>query len=495
MENSTKSGGEQKMRIKKHPILNFQRGKEINFTFDGELIKAYQGETIVSALHAVGIKELSRSKKLDRPRGLFCAIGKCSSCLMTVNGIPNVKGCVTLAEDGMNIKSQRGKGKLDTGKINPKLGKPSEKLEAKLAIVGSGPAGLSATQTAIRLDISPLLIDENPKGGGQLVKQTHKFFGSKKQDAGIRGVDIAKDLQEEIKSSELGILTKTTVLGLYKPQKNQNFTLALNNNGRLIEVKTHAVIISTGALEKTLTFPNNDLPGIYGAGAVQTFMNQYGIKPGQKALMVGAGNVGLIVSYQLLQAGVEVEEVVEAMPKIGGYQVHASKLTRFGVPILTSHTTKKALGEDQVQGAVISQLDENWEAIPESEREVEVDIICLAVGLTPSIKLACQAGCQCTWISELGGQVPLHNQNLQTTVKGIYIAGDSAGIGEASTAMIEGKIACLSALTDIGEKETKTTELRSEAFQELDNLRAGPFGQMPRKGKVKIFRKYEEVMK
>ena len=88
--------------------------------------------------------------------------------------------------------------------------------------------------------------------------------------------------------------------------------------------------------KKNLAFPNNDLPGIYGAGAVQTLMNVYGVLPGKRMLMVGAGNIGVIVAYQLLQAGVDVAGIIEAAPKIGGYWVHAAKVQRASVPIYTS---------------------------------------------------------------------------------------------------------------------------------------------------------------
>lgn len=479
------------MRIKDHPILDFKRERKINFTFDGQQIEAYQGETIVAALHAAGIKKLSKSSKFDRPRGLFCSIGKCSSCLMTVDGIPNVKACVTLAKEGMDVQSQRGRGKLNPRKVGTNPKKSSQKINAELTIVGSGPAGLSAAKTSLKHGISPLLVDENPKPGGQLVKQTHKFFGSKKQEAGTRGFHIADELRKEIESTNFPLLTGLTLVGVYKNDE-EYFTMTAKDDERLYIIETPTLIVATGAMEKMLVFPNNDLPGVYGAGAVQTLMNVYGIKPGKRALMIGAGNVGLIVSYQLLQAGVEVEAVVEAMPNIGGYHVHAAKLRRFGIPILTSHSIKEALGNREVEGAVVVKVDEDFHPLDGTERKFDVDIICLAVGLSPSTQLVRQAGCKCTWISELGGQVPLHNQNLQITMKGIYVAGDSAGIGEASTAMIEGKIAALSALYDMGNREV--IQPRKEALKELANLRAGPYGEMARKGKRKVFWKLEEVL-
>lgn len=100
------------MRITEHPVLDFKRGKEITFTFDGRPITAYEGETVAVALHAAGVRKLSHSLVQHRPRGLYCAIGNCSSCMMTVDGEPNVRICVHLARDGMVVQTQADKGVL-----------------------------------------------------------------------------------------------------------------------------------------------------------------------------------------------------------------------------------------------------------------------------------------------------------------------------------------------------------------------------------------------
>ena len=100
------------MRIKDHPILDFRRGEKISFFFNGQEMEGYTGETIAAALHAAGIRELAKSPKLHRPRGLFCAIGHCASCLMVVNGQPNIRVCITKVRPGMKVETQRGKGDL-----------------------------------------------------------------------------------------------------------------------------------------------------------------------------------------------------------------------------------------------------------------------------------------------------------------------------------------------------------------------------------------------
>ena len=100
------------MRISDHPVLEFNRGKKITFHFDGQIIEGYEGETIAAALHAAGVKVLSHSQEKHRPRGFYCAIGNCSSCIMEVNGEQNVRVCVEMLKDGMVVNSQKGKGDI-----------------------------------------------------------------------------------------------------------------------------------------------------------------------------------------------------------------------------------------------------------------------------------------------------------------------------------------------------------------------------------------------
>jgi len=100
------------MRIKNHPVLDFKKGKKVTFYFNGKELSGYEGEAVVAALHANGIKVLSHSLRHKRPRGLYCAIGKCASCMMRVNGIDNVRTCILPLEQGMKIESQPGKGEL-----------------------------------------------------------------------------------------------------------------------------------------------------------------------------------------------------------------------------------------------------------------------------------------------------------------------------------------------------------------------------------------------
>ncbi len=463
-------------RIYEHPVLKFERGKRLSFYLDGKPMEGYENETIAAALHANGIKTLGFSPKLKRPRGFFCGIGKCSSCLMRVDGYPNERTCILPLKEGMKVEVQEGRGRAEI-RGRERKGKV-ERRSTDFLIVGSGPAGLSAAAEATNMGFKTLLVDENPSVGGQLIKQTHRFFGSEREYAGTRGIDIPARLLGECAEKLLEIEKQASVFGFY-PEG-----IAIEKRDRIELVEAKKVIVTTGAQENYLLFENNDLPGVYGAGGVQTLMNVYGVLPGKKALMIGSGNVGLIVAYQLLQAGVEVEALVEIMDHIGGYQVHAAKLLRQGVPILLNHTIIRALGDECVEGAVIKDIKSG------EEQTLALDLICVAVGLSPSIQLLKQAGCRSAYIPELGGEVVLHDENYKTDA-GIFVSGDGSAIEEASSAMIEGRIAAISAALELGEIEG-AVEKRRELREELRSLRSCRRGEKILKGEEKLLEVYNE---
>jgi sarcosine oxidase subunit alpha len=475
------------VRIRTHPIIDFKKRKELPFYFQKKKIVGEEGDTIASALHAAGVTTLTTSLKYESPRGFFCGIGKCSSCLMRVNGVPNVRTCIAPLKEGIHVEMQKKFAELPDAEF---FGEPKKTIDIDVLIVGAGPAGLCAAIESASQGASVLIVDENQCIGGQLIKQTHKFFGSKQEHAGTRGIDIVKELESDLRVLEnekkIQVMTDATVIGCYESDKKYRFGVVKRHDykDKLYDVRCKAVILACGAMENMLLFPGNDLPGVYGAGAVQTLMNVFGVKPGERVLMIGAGNVGLIVSYQLLQAGISVDRIVEAAPSIGGYNVHAAKLQRCGVPIQTSHSIKEVCGEKKVEGAVIVRLDANWKPIKGSEEYIKCDTICLAVGLTPSTRLLSQIGVDLKFIPEAGGYVALHDESMQTSVKGVYVAGDASGIEEASTAMIEGKIAGLASAIFVGRSKNK--KLLTCFRKELTQLRAGPFGEKPRIAKEKI---------
>lgn len=355
-------------------------------------------------------------------------------------------------------------------------------IQTRLAIVGAGPAGLSAAIEAAKAGVKVSLFDENATPGGQLIKQIHKFFGSKDHKAGVRGVDIGKMLLKEAYDLSVDIHLDTVVWGIF----DQNI-LAILEKGQFRKVFPEKLILATGASENTIVFEGWTLPGVMGAGAAQTMMNLHRVLPGKRVLMVGSGNVGLIVGYQLMQAGAELVAVIEADDKIGGYSVHASKLRRMGVPIYIRHTIQKAFGHGCVEVAILTAVDDRWHPIPGTEREVDVDTICIATGLSPLAELAWIAGCRFTYLADLGGHIPIHNERMETTVKNLYVGGDITGIEEASTAMEEGRLAGLEIARSLGcLTEGEAGKRRDEIDSRLRDLRKGPFGEFRQKAKETI---------
>ena len=354
-----------------------------------------------------------------------------------------------------------------------------------LIVIGAGPAGLSAAVEGAKRGLEVVVFDENDKPGGQLFKQIHKFFGSKEHKAKIRGYNIGKELLSNAEQLGVKIILNAEVVGLY-PFKE----VAINIDQKVVYYRADTIVASTGASEKMISFPGWTLPGVIGAGAAQTMMNIHGVKPGKKILMLGSGNVGLVVTYQLLQAGIEVAAVVDASPQIGGYGVHAAKVARTEVPFYTSHTIVRAEGEASVTGAVIAEVDQNWNIIEGTEQSFEVDTICLSVGLSPMSKLFSMAGCDLEEIPAKGGMVPLCDEYGETSVSGIYAAGDVSGIEEASSAMIEGRIAGKAAAYKLGYIEEKEfLEEIAEQKKSLAGLRQGMFAP---ENKGKNFKKTEE---
>lgn len=347
----------------------------------------------------------------------------------------------------------------------------------EVAVIGAGPAGLAASIEAAKQGAEVVLIDENNRPGGQLFKQIHKFFGSKSHMAGIRGINIATKLLKECEKYKVKTLLNTVAFGLF--EKNR---MGLVNEDKKSLLQAKKIILATGASENVLNFPGWTLPGVMGAGALQTMMNVNRVLPGKRILMIGSGNVGLIVSYQALQAGAEVVAIVEAAPQIGGYGVHAAKIRRAGVPILISHTAQKVFGNDYVEGAVIVRLDKKWKPILGSEKKIKVDVVCLSVGLNPLTELAWMAGCKFVYIPALGGHIPIHNWNMESSKKDLYIAGDLTGVEEASTALEEGRLAGLAVAESLGYlKRREVFKRKTEIRKRLAALRAGPFGETRRK--------------
>lgn len=370
-------------------------------------------------------------------------------------------------------------------------------LTKDVLVIGSGPAGLAASIEAGKLGASVLLVDLNVHPGGQLFKQIHKFFGSSAHRSGTRGFNIGTQLLAEAEEANVEIWMQSTVIGIF-PGNKVGIERGLDHGEKtLVTLEAKKIIIATGASENAIRFKGWTTPGVMGAGAAQTMINVNHVKPGQKIVMLGSGNVGLIVSYQLMQAGCDVVSLIEAAPKIGGYAVHAAKISRAGVPIRLKHTIVEAKkGEDGcVCACVIAEVDDHFNPIEGTEEELECDAIALAAGLKPTMDLVKLAGCKLTYNGPFGGYIPLHNERMESSRQGIFIAGDTTGVEEANTALEEGKIAGISAAEDLGLIDSASADkARAEIWERLHSLRLGPFGERRMIEKENIMKEYKDVV-
>lgn len=415
-------------RIENHPILQSRKDRrQIRFYFDGDEIAGFEGEPVASALIASGHHVFSHHHKDGAPQGLFCANGQCSQCTMLIDGIPK-KSCMTPLSEGMDVRTLYGLPHLPA-EDEPLVQAERRSVRTDIFIIGAGPAGLAAATELGRMGYQVLVADDKAQAGGKLVLQTHKFFGSEADCyAGTRGIDIAHILEDEAKRHpSVTILTNAPVVGIYKDRKAGIY---LNYESYLL-VEFTALVVAAGAREKALHFLGWDLPGVIGAGAFQTLVNRDLVKAYRKILIIGSGNVGLIAAYHALQAGITVAGIIEVAGRVNGYQVHADKIRRMGVPISLNSTILKAEGRDKVERAIVAAVDEKGQPVAGTARAYEVDAVLIAAGLSPCNEFLEQA----------------RRYGIMAVA-----AGDAAEIAEASSAMYGGKTAAMDLASMLGKK-------------------------------------------
>lgn len=461
-----------------HPAQRVDRDQLLTFTYEGRRIQAYERETVGAALFASGVTTLSRSFKYHRPRGLFCMAGRCSNCLMEVDGTPNVRTCIEPAREGMKVRGQHawpsverdllawfdkldrflpvgfyyktfihptwlwptyervlrrlaGLGRLDIER-EPKSHAEHIHLHTDLAVVGGGPAGIAAALEAARLGVDVLLIDDQPTAGGHLQWQLLPA-----EDRAEPGYRLARSLAERIRAEpRIYHLSGATAFGLYEGR-----LLAVMQEERLIKVRAQRIVVATGGFETPLVFQHNDRPGVFLGEGLQRLTTLYGVKPGRRAVVISNSDRGLGLARELLAAEMEVAAVADARPDLlDGF--HLGELRKSGVSVLAAHSIVAARGRRRVEGAVLARLDPAGNPIEGSEQVVSCDLLALATGWEPATALLAQGGFS----------------DFPSWPSWIFAAGEVRGVRELAAIERDGRLAGRKAALSLGALEASNQQ-------------------------------------
>jgi len=497
-------------RLAPRPTEAIDRDQRIAFTFDGRAYEAHPGDTIASALAASGVDVFSRSFKYHRPRGLLCCAGHCPNCLVQVGPEPNVRACTRPVVEGMAVSSQNAWPSLERdamsltaagsrlmpvgfyykafihpqalwpvyekvlrnaaglGKVDPDTPPgdyDKQYLHTDLAVVGGGPAGMSAALAAADAGLRVLLLDENPALGGHL--RYSRADRRETHDELLRAVAAHPLIETRVEA---------TVISAFE----ENWLSAVTptpDGERLLKIRAGAVVYATGAYEQPLLFGNNDLPGIMLGSAAQRLMALHAVAPGRRAVVITANDDGWAVAAELLAAGIEVAAVVDSR------EDGASKAARAAVgpdvPVFGGHTVLSAEGGRRLRAVTIAPLSGVDAPNAGQTTRIECDLAVVSVGWTPANGLLYQAGGRMSYDHRRKEFLP------RSLPDGVFAAGRVAGAHALGHEMADGRHAGARAAAYLGrpEAEASLDAAELEAMRQAETPRTSDLVLSPGVGK------------
>lgn len=499
------------MQQLKESLTTVDPTQKVTFTFDGQEYSGYGGDTLASALYRAGVRVFSRSFKYHRPRGLMCLSGACPNCLVNVDGTPNERACMTPVKNGQRVSSQNAWPSLQTdlmsvfdrldaflpvgfyyktfirpramwplyervlrhaaglGEIDPSPqaadGKVYDKQyrHAEVAVVGGGPAGMSAALAGADLGARVVLIDENPDLGGHLryvrdeipsdISNSTAFVTNGVADS----TGLAQKLVQAANAHEnIDLLLGATAFGWYEGN-----LLGVVQGDRLIKLRAGQLVVATGRVEQPLVFENNDLPGVFLGTGLQRLIHLYDVKPGSQALVVTDNDEGWQVAADLLAIGVEVAALADARPSRSDSPA-AVQVSAAGVPVFNGYTIQKARGRSAVEGASLIRLSEAGAPLTGTVEEVTCDLIAISTGYVANNALTYQSG----------GRI-MHDPERDVFVvaafpSGVLGAGHAIGDVGIQTLLLGGRAAGLEAALHI---DRLNDRVKPEGLDSLTSLK------------------------
>ncbi len=290
-----------------------------------------------------------------------------------------------------------------------------------IVIIGGGPAGLAAAVSAKRNGIDSILILERDKELGGILNQCiHNGFGLHTFKEELTGPEYAQRFIDQAKELEIEYRLNTMVMDI----SHEKVVTAMNREEGLFEIQAKAVILAMGCRERSrgaLNIPGYRPAGIYSAGTAQRLVNMEGLMPGREVVILGSGDIGLIMARRMTFEGAKVKVVAELMPYSGGLKRNIVQcLDDYGIPLKLSHTVVDIKGKERLEGVTLAEVDQNGKPIPGTEEEYSCDTLLLSVGLIPENELSRGMGVEMSRVTS----GPVVNESLETNIEGVFACGN-----------------------------------------------------------------------
>lgn len=491
-------------RLSNLPTLRINPEEKRSLRFAGKTYQGYGGDTVATALYGGGVRLFSRSLKYHRPRGLYSLDGECSNTCMEVDGVPNVRTENTLLQDGMEVKAQNVSGSLENDKLAiidkmdrfmpagfyyktmhkpasiwPLAMKQIRKTagmgviapdyemsgrydeiypKAEITIIGGGAAGMSAALAAAQSGLRVILLESRPYLGGSFDYRVVKNAEGKALN------ERARELAEQVEQTpNVRVFKHTSMIGGYTNNLITAFQVGAAHDSfteRYIEIRSEAVVVATGCIERPLIFEHNERPGIMQVGCAQRLARTYGLLPGRRSVFSIGHDRGLEAAIDLHDLGLEIECVADIRTS-GQSQELLEALEKRNILFLPGWVATVADGQKALEKISMSTLDGT------KTRDVPCDLLVASAGFTPVTGPLVVAGTAMKYDSHTGCFLA---ENLPEKM---YQAGSIMGLQEPSSIEMSGKLAGLQAAEACGARLEKDLAEVQSALAELPGPEKG----------------------